>query len=329
MVETLVLASLALWIENLVGYPRAFYDRVGHPVEWIGRLITALENQLNRPADSDSDRRWKGVLAVAALIVVTVVPALLLQFGLAHLPFGWLINVFLATTLLAQKSLRDHVRAVAFTLGVSLENARVETAKIVGRDVRTLDESGLSKAALESLAENASDGIVAPALWYGIFGLPGLVFYKVINTADSMIGHKSERYFQFGWAAARLDDLINLPGSRLCGLLFAAAARFTSREAARQSLSAMRRDARLHQSPNAGWPEAAMAGALGLKFGGPRQYDGEQVNLPYMGDGRSEMGASDIECGLRMFERSMIILAAGLFGLAVVLSVASPFLQSS
>lgn len=329
MAETLVFAALALWIENLIGYPRFVQELIGHPVEWIGRIISALETRLNRPADSDRDRHVKGVLAVGALIAGTVVPALLLQMLLAHLPFGWLINVLLATTLLAQKSLRDHVQSVASALGVSLAQARLETAKIVGRDVTNLNESALSKAVLESLAENTSDGIVAPALWYAFLGLPGLVFYKAVNTADFMIGHKSERYLQFGWAAARLDDLINLPGSRLCGLLFAAAARFTSRGSSRQSLQAMWRGASQHQSPNAGWPEAAMAGALGLRFGGPRQYDGEVVDLPYMGDGRDEMTAADIADGLRLFERSMIILAAGLFGLAVALSIPVQFLQSS
>jgi adenosylcobinamide-phosphate synthase len=329
MSETMVLASLALWIENLLGYPPFLYTHIGHPVEWIGRLISGLDNRLNQPADSDRVRCQKGVLALLVLIATTVAPTVLLQFGLTYVSLGWLINAMLATTLLAQKSLRDHVQAVAAALGTSIAQAHMETAKIVGRDVTALDESGISKAALESLAENASDGVVAPAIWYAVLGLPGLVFYKVVNTADSMIGHKSERYLQFGWAAARLDDLVNLPGSRLCGFLFMAAAWLTSRDVSQHALRSMRRFAKLHQSPNAGWPEAAMAGALGLRFGGPRQYPGERVDLPYMGDGRDTMAASDIAGGLQLFERSMIILAAGLFGLAVVLSVASPFLRSS
>jgi adenosylcobinamide-phosphate synthase len=184
---------------------------------------------------------------------------------------------------------------------------------IVGRDPSQLDESGVSKAALESLAENSSDGIVAPVLWYALLGLPGIAVYKAINTADSMIGHKSEKYQHFGWAAARLDDLVNLPASRLTGLLFAA----TKPSQFGRIVDVMRRDAPKHQSPNAGWPEAAMAAALGLRFGGPRSYDGERVELPYMGDGRDTIDRTDIKRGLAVMSKAMWMLFFGLLLLSL------------
>jgi adenosylcobinamide-phosphate synthase len=186
---------------------------------------------------------------------------------------------------------------------------------IVGRDPARLDESEISRAALESLAENTSDGIVAPVLWYALLGLPGIAVYKAINTADSMIGHKNERYQWFGWAAARLDDAVNLPASRLTGLLFAACqpSRF------QEIVAVMRRDAPKHGSPNAGWPEAAMAAALRLRFGGPRSYDGETVELPWMGEGRSALTRADIKTGVRMMQKSMLLLAFLLLFVAVLL----------
>ncbi len=317
-----MLAALALLVENLVGYPDAIYKRLGHPVEWIGLLIDRLEEKLNLPAEDAERQKFKGVMSVVALAAAVIVPAAVLQWITMHLPFGWVVNVVLAVPFIAQKSLRDHVQAVVDALGsgdTPLSGARIAVGRIVGRDTTRLDESGICKAALESLAENTSDGVVAPALWYAFAGLPGLVFYKAVNTADSMIGHKSERYLHFGWAAARLDDLINLPASRISGLLFAAAALFDSTDTAKRSWAAMWRDSSKHGSPNAGWPEAAMAGALNLRFGGPRAYDGELVDLPWMGNGSADMTRADIGRGLALFERSMIILAGALFLLAVVL----------
>ena len=198
--------------------------------------------------------------------------------------------------------------AVGKGLDTSLSEGRKAVAKIVGRDPAALDESGVVKGALESLAENASDGIVAPVLWYALLGLPGIVAYKAINTADSMIGHKSERYLYFGWAAARLDDLINLPASRLTGFLFAAAAAWNDKERGKIALQAMWRDAPKHQSPNAGWPESALAASLGVKFGGPRSYDGSRVNLPWMGEGRETLNRDDIRKGLRLYGTAMTFL---------------------
>jgi adenosylcobinamide-phosphate synthase len=317
----MLFAALALLVENLVGYPAVIYSRVGHPIEWIGRLIALLDEQLNTRGGEPQQQTFSGVLAVVVLIIAVGLPAAVVQWLTMSVPYGWVANVMLAVPFLAQKSLRDHVLAVAdgLTRDGDLTLARSAVSKIVGRDPSALDESGISKAALESLAENASDGVVAPALWYSIAGLPGLVIYKAINTADSMIGHKSEKYLHFGWAAARLDDLVNLPASRLTGLLFAAAAWITSKPSAQLAWRCMVRDARHHQSPNAGWPEAAMAGALGVRFGGPRSYDGEIVELAWMGEGRSALSGDDIARGLALYDRAIILLPSAFLVLALIL----------
>jgi adenosylcobinamide-phosphate synthase len=305
----LALATIALLLEGVVGYPAALQTSIGHPVQWMGRLLEFLDEGLNDADATPGNSRINGVIALAALVLCCALPAAIIAQVLVHLPFGWVINILLAVPFIAQKSLTDHVGAVAKALPTSLSLAREEVGKIVGRDPAALDESGVAKAALESLAENASDGVVAPVFWYALLGLPGLVAYKAINTADSMIGHKSEKYLYFGWAAARLDDLVNLPASRLTGFLFAGAARVNGEAAMKSAWAALWRDASKHQSPNAGWPEASMAGALGLQFGGPRSYHGEVINLPTMGDGRPPRNQKDIEAGLSLFRNAMALLA--------------------
>lgn len=297
-------AAWALLIERFAGYPQPVFDRISHPVVWIGKLIDWLDKQLNVKGVSPQEGRLRGVVAVLVLLAAAFIPSYYVARFLTHWPLGWLAEALLATTMIAQKSLKDHVLAVYDGLGRSLAEGRQKVSLIVGRDPARLDEAGVSKAALESLAENTSDGIVAPVLWYALLGLPGIAMYKAINTADSMIGHKSEKYQWFGWAAARLDDLVNLPASRLTGFLFAAAepSRF------RQIVEVMQRDAPKHGSPNAGWPEAAMAAALGVRFGGPRSYDGEMVDLPYMGDGRDSITRDDIRRGLNVLSRAMWML---------------------
>ena len=309
-------AAWALLIERFAGYPQPLFDRISHPVVWIGKLIDWLDKQLNVQGVSAQEGRLRGAVAVVILLAAAFIPTYYLSRILAHWPFGWLAEALLATTLIAQKSLKDHVVAVYDGLGRSLAEGRQKVSMIVGRDPAQLDEAGVSKAALESLAENASDGIVAPVLWYALLGLPGIAMYKAINTADSMIGHRNEKYQWFGWAAARLDDVVNLPASRLTGYLFAAAepSRF------KDIVKVMRRDAPRHQSPNAGWPEAAMAAALGLRFGGPRSYNGEMVDLPYMGDGRDSITRDDIQRGLRVLSRAMWLLFFGLLLVAFLVA---------
>jgi len=313
------MAAFALVLEYFVGYPQFIQRAMGHPVEWIGKLIAYLDEGLNDPDTEDADQRNHGIFAIVALCIAVAIPTFLVEKLLLSLHYGWIFDILLATVFIAQKSLRDHVADVARTLPQSIISARSEVAKIVGRNPTNLDESGIAKAALESLAENTADGITAPIFWFAVAGLPGIVVYKAINTADSMIGHKSEKYLHFGWAAAKLDDLVNLPASRLTGLLFAAAAWFKSKSRAQAALTSMWRDANKHQSPNAGWPEAAMAGALDLKFGGPREYDGETVELAYMGEGRSQLTAADIDKGLELYDRALLILLAVAVVLAMIL----------
>jgi adenosylcobinamide-phosphate synthase len=315
-----LLAFLALITERIFGYPDWLFRRIGHPVTWIGALISRLDRELNRESDDFSTRKRKGVLALLALLGITVLLGLVIEYDLMLIPLGPILLVLVAATLPAQKSLETHVEAVATALrDGGLEAGRKAVSKIVGRDPEKLDEAAVCRAAIESLAENFSDGVVAPAFWMGIGGLAGGVGYKAANTADSMIGHKSPRYEAFGWAAARFDDLINLPASRLSALLFVVAASFIDRASPGNAIRAVRRDARHHRSPNAGWPEAAMAGALGIALAGPRSYGGQMIEARFMGEGgRSELTYDDIRRALKL-ARVADALLIGLFGLLALI----------
>ncbi|MGT2478218.1 adenosylcobinamide-phosphate synthase CbiB [Methylobacterium oryzae CBMB20] len=309
--DTLAVLAVALGVEAAAGYPDALYRAAGHPVTWIGRLIAALERGLNR--GTALRRRVAGCLALALLLAAVGSAALAVAAlaGLAGPLPALLVLGLLSASLPAQRSLHQHVAAVETALRAGgLESGRRAVAMIVGRDPDRLDEAAVCRAAIESLAENFSDGIVAPAFWIGCLGLPGGALYKAVNTADSMIGHRSPRYEAFGWAAARLDDGVNLPASRLAGLLIAGAAALRGAEA-RGALRAMVRDARRHRSPNAGWPESAMAGALGLRLAGPRIYDGTLVPDAHMGDGREAATADDIARALTLY-RTACWLQGGL-----------------
>jgi adenosylcobinamide-phosphate synthase len=311
-------AAMACLIERYLGYPPALFRLIGHPVQWMGDLIAWLDETFNTKPDDEVEGLLRGGLAIVLLLAATVLPAYMLQHLLNDVPGGAVINILIATAFIAQKSMQTHVADVSRALSDSVVAARREVAKIVGRDTRELDESGVAKAALESLAENTSDGIVAPVLWYALLGLPGIIAYKAINTADSMIGHRSDRHLFFGFCAAKLDDLVNLPASRLSALLFAGAAWLSSGETSKRAWASALRDAGSHRSPNAGWPEAAMAGALGLRFGGPRSYNDGVVNLAWMGDGRDVLTRSDIDAGLKLYSRSLWIM----FGVLVLLAFA-------
>ena len=316
------LAFLALLIELMLGYPDWLVRSIGHPVTWMGRLIEALDHKLNHEQDAPARRRAAGAIALVALIAVAGVVGFALQHNLPRLPFGLLVLAVLASTLMAQRSLHAHVAQVAFALERDgLEAGRQAVAQIVGRDPDALDEAGVARAAIESLAENFSDGVVAPAFWMAVAGLPGAAVYKTINTADSMIGHRTPRHGDFGFAAARLDDLVNLPASRLSAVLIVAAAALSSRTAAERAWRAVRRDAHHHRSPNAGYPEAAMAGALGLALAGPRRYGGVLVEDAVMGSGRRDAGAADIRKALVLYHRADALLIA-LLGLVAALVIA-------
>lgn len=304
------LALAALAIEAGAGYPDWLFARIGHPVTWVGALIAALDRGLNRDGEPFGLRRAKGVAALLALAAVALAAGTLVARIVLALPFGWIALAVLASSLMAQRSLHEHVADVAKALTVSLDDGRTAVARIVGRDVSQLDAAGVARAAIESLAENFSDGIVAPALYLALFGLPGVLAYKAVNTADSMIGHKSGRHFAFGWAAARADDLLNLAPARLSAALIAAAALALPGASARESLAAARRDAAKHASPNAGWPEAAMAGALGLALGGPRAYDADLVDGAVLGAGRREAAVEDILRALAIYRRAVLALWA-------------------
>ena len=309
------LAALALALEAGVGYPDALFRRIGHPVVWLGTLIAALDTRLNNARDDFERRRRMGVVAIGIVVLAAALVGAATTKLCSLVIGGPVLLALLSSSLLAQRSLHEHVRAVADALAVSLEDGRRAVAQIVGRDVSALDEAGVARAAIESLAENFSDGVVAPALFLAVFGLPGALVYKAVNTADSMIGHRSKRHEAFGWAAARFDDLINLPASRLTALFLLIAAALTPGLSAPEAARAVWRDARHHRSPNAGWPEAAMAGALGLKLAGPRVYGSELTEDAFMGAGRAEADAADIRRALGLYRRALVIQALALFAL--------------
>jgi adenosylcobinamide-phosphate synthase len=294
-------ATLALPVERLFGYPAPLALRIGHPVVWMGALIGALDGRLNRDGLAGPVRKRRGVVALVVLLLVVGVPTAIIAGLLRQVPGGWVVEALLATALLAQKALGRAVRAVADGLGRSLGEGRTAVRHIVGRDPEALDEAGVVRAAIESLAENASDGVIAPLFWLLLFGLPGIALYKAVNTADSMIGHKSPKYRDYGWASARFDDLVNWVPARLTGLLLVVAATLVPGMRAAAAWDVMLSDAAKHDSPNAGWPEAAMAGALGVTLGGPRAYDGEMHELPTMGHGRVALDAGDVGRALRLY----------------------------
>jgi len=319
---TLALAFLALFIEAVAGYPQMLVDRIGHPVTWIGGLIARAEAVWNESSLPFPWRRIRGILALATVLLVTGSVVALLDHALdlllpALLALG--VKAVLASTLLAARSLDEHVSEVADALEHrGLRAGRQAVSRIVGRDPGALDEAGVSRAAIESLSENFSDGVVAPLFWLAVGGLPGCALYKAINTADSMIGHRSERYEAFGWASAKLDDLVNLPASRLSALWIVAAARLTRGADWRGAMLSALTDAPRHRSPNAGWPEAAMAGALGLALAGPRTYGGKTIDDAWMGAGRREATAADIHRALKLFRIAYVLQAAAVGVLALI-----------
>ncbi len=314
------LLTAALLIDAAVGYPQALFRRIGHPVTWIGGLIGWLDRALNIEGQAPAFRKSAGALAVVVLLAVSFVPFAPIQSALVTSWPGLAALALLASTLSAARSLDTHVAAVAGALETGdLPAGRIAVSQIVGRDSDVLDEAGVSRAAIESLAENFSDGVVAPALWFAVFGLPGMLAYKAINTADSMIGHRTPRHEAFGWAAARLDDLVNLPASRLSGLLLTLAACVLPAASPSNAFRAVFRDAHKHRSPNAGWPEAAMAGALGMKIAGPRAYHGRVGDFAYMGDGRAELTAADIRRALWLYR------LAGAIGWLCIVGLAAAF----
>jgi len=314
----------ALLIDAGFGYPASLLECVKHPVMWLGALLERIENRLNDPSMPEAERRLNGWIALGLLIAATVLPALALQYTALQLPgpIALVILACLGSTLVAQRSLYEHVIAVADALDAGgLEAGREAVAKIVGRDPRALDEAGVARSAIESLAENFADGAVAPSFWGVLFGLPGMVAYKAINTADSMIGHRTPRHEAFGYAAAKVDDVVNLPASRLAAFFIALAAVFHDDANFNRAVETVRKDADNHRSPNAGWPEAAMAGALNLKLSGPRSYHGALTDDDWIGEGRSEATSADIRRALALFKTACTVQIAALGVLAFLIAL--------
>jgi adenosylcobinamide-phosphate synthase len=316
------LALVALLIELIAGYPHWLMKTIGHPVTWMGRLIGFLDTRLNHDSADAESRRRAGAIALFFLLLIVGAIAFAVETALLLLPFGLILAGIACSAFIAQRSLYMHVANVGDALeSGDLEKARAAVAHIVGRDTAGLDEAGVARAAIESLAENFSDGVVAPVFWIGLAGLTGGALYKAVNTADSMIGHRNERYESFGKPAAQLDDLVNLPGSRLSGLLIVAAAALTGGASAHGAWHTMIGDAAKHASPNAGYPEAAMAGALGLSLGGPRAYEGTESDGAWLGGGRREAKGADIQAALDLYGRADGLLIALVFVLAALTAI--------
>jgi adenosylcobinamide-phosphate synthase len=323
--DTIKLAVLAVAIEAVVGYPQKLFHLIGHPVSWIGRVIALADHKFNDNNRSFATRLAAGTAALALLLLVTASFAYLINTGIAAKglprPLTLALTALIASSLIAQRSLDAHVSAVSKGLNEGTPEGRKALAKIVGRDVETLDASGIASATIESLAENFSDGIVAPAFWLALGGLPGGLCYKAVNTADSMIGHRTERHAAFGFAPAKLDDFFNYGPARLSALLVAIASLFSKGASFKNALRTIRRDARGHPSPNAGWPEAAFAGALGLRLGGPRSYGKIRVEDDWIGTGNKPC-AGDITRALALYRRACIAHWLFLAMMALAISLA-------
>jgi len=323
--DRFLLLLLGLAIDVVFGDLPAVFARIPHPVVLAGRAIGFFDKKLNRPSRSERSRRERGVVTA----IVLVGAAALFGWALHRLGRGSLVGAIVEALaigiLIAQRSLFEHVAAVGAALrSGGLPAGREAVRHIVGRDPARLDVHGVARAAIESLAENFSDGVVAPVFWYLVLGLPGLFAYKMANTLDSMIGHRSERYRSFGWASARFDDLLNLVPAPLAGLLLAGAAVFAGEAMPGRAVRVMLRDGRKHHSPNAGWPEAAMAGALGLALAGPRAYAEGEVRDPWLGDGTAQVGPADIARALRLYALACLVLAGLVLGAWLMAHVTRP-----
>ena len=307
--DPMLLLILGLAIDGLFGDMPSIFRHVPHPVVLAGRAVAFFDRRLNRPIRSEASRRARGTITVVVLVGTAAALGLAIQRASRGSLAGAVVECLLIATLVAQRSLYDHVSAVAQALDTGgLPGAREAVRHIVGRDPVSLDKFGVARAAIESLAENFSDAVVAPVFWYLLCGLPGLFAYKMANTLDSMVGYRTPRYRSFGWAAARFDDVLNIVPAPLSGLLLIIAAAFARHGRPGRALAIMLRDGRKHHSPNAGWPESAMAGALGLALAGPRRYPEGLVADPWLGDGTARAVTPDIARALKLYCRACVIL---------------------
>ena len=314
MIPSALILFLGLLADAALGEMGLLFRAIPHPVVAAGALIGWCDRHLNRPERTPGQLRRRGLVMALLLLALAAGLGAALHWLALTMEWGWLAEVFAVAVLVAQRSLYSHVRDVSNALKKGgIADGRPAVARIVGRDVSRLDEHGISRAAIESLAENFADGVVAPVFWYVLLGLPGLCGYKMLNTLDSMVGYRSPHYLHFGWASAKLDDVANWLPARLAGLIMALAVLFAPGGNPYQALATMKRDARNHPSPNSGWPEAAMAGGLGLALGGPRTYQGGVIEGQWIGAGRARTLAGDIDRALIVFLAACLINA----GLAV------------
>ena len=308
--DNIPIVLLALAMDAIIGDPNWLYRRIPHPIAAIGCMMNQLDLFLNRPQVKNPTKKILGVLFIIIALSVAGIIGWGMQTGLKLMEFGQLLEAILVSIFLAQNSLYRHVRNVAQALvSDGLDAARLSVSHIVGRDPATLDDSGVCRASIESLSENFSDGVIAPVFWYLIAGMPGILMYKTLNTADSMVGHLSPKYKYFGWASARLDDVANFIPARLTALLIFLTALIIPSTKGFKSLRSCLTYANRHRSTNAGWPEAAMAGALDIRIAGPRVYNGIVVNDPWMGDGNPNLRTNDINRALKLYLSSNIINA--------------------
>lgn len=316
--DPLILILLALIVEAYIGEAKFIFRRVRHPIQIIGSIIDFFDTKLNREDRAEVDRAFRGGLVVVIVIILSIS----FGWGIAWLslnhPLGWIIEFLGLVSLISARNLYDHVRAVSRGLRKSVENGRREVAHIVGRDPTQLDEHGVARASIESLAENFGDGVIAPIFWYVLFGFPGILTYKAVNTLDSMIGYRTIRYRAFGMVAARLDDVLNIIPARLAGLFIVLASAFSPTAKPLQALKVMLRDSKLHRSPNAGWPEGAMAGALSLSLAGPRHYKDQTVDDQWIGSGNRDAKPRDISRALYLYSVACLINAMWISAIAIL-----------
>ena len=305
--DPLLLLIIAIILDALFGDLKVLFRFIDHPVILIGKVISIFDRKLNREKRNELDRVFRGAFTVFLLTIGSGLFGYSITWLSYHHPLGWVLELFLLTSLLAGRSLYDHVLEVANSLKVSLDDGQKAVAHIVGRNPRALDKFGVARAAIESAAENLSDGVVAPIFWYIIFGFPGLLVYKTMNTMDSMIGHKTPKYEAFGMAAARLDDALNIIPARLTALFIILASFFVPTSSPTNSLKTVIRDSHKHRSLNAGWPEAAMAGALKIALAGPRHYKNSIINDPWIGNGSAKVLVKDISRALYLYSVANLI----------------------
>ena len=307
-----IIMLFALGLDGVLGWPNKLYQRIGHPVTWIGAMIARLDKTLNRPDWHRPTRKLMGILTVLFVVLACASIGRFISLILPDGIIGIALSVLIAWPLIAARSLFKHVKDVSTPLNAGqLEDAQKAVSMIVGRNPSHLDTSGVGRAAVESLAENSSDGVIAPIFWGTLLGLPGILAYKAINTLDSMIGYKTPKHIDFGWAAARLDDLANWIPARITGVLISLAS-----GKAERAISIMRRDAKKHRSPNAGWPESAMAAALDVRLSGPRVYHDGVSSDPWLNENARDIEPKDVEDALSVYQRAMLAAAGILVLLA-------------